>query len=103
MKIYVVSVSAGLLIGAIYGLLGVRSPAPPVVALVGLLGMLLGEQGFTLGARLVKGQAVTRAWFAAECVTKITGAGGSPSSPSPGAGSAVSPPAGAAHGETSRK
>ncbi len=30
--------------GVIYGLLNVRSPAPPVVALVGLLGILLGEQ-----------------------------------------------------------
>jgi XapX domain-containing protein len=31
-------------VGVLYGLLGVRSPAPPVVALVGLLGMLGGEQ-----------------------------------------------------------
>jgi XapX domain-containing protein len=32
------------LVGLIYGLLHVRSPAPPVIALVGLLGILLGEQ-----------------------------------------------------------
>lgn len=44
MKVYVISLAAGLLIGVIYGLLNVRSPAPPYVALLGLLGILLGEQ-----------------------------------------------------------
>ena len=44
MKIYLVSLGAGLLAGLVYSLLGVRSPAPPVVALVGLAGILLGEQ-----------------------------------------------------------
>jgi len=36
------SLAAGVLIGLLYGLLKVRSPAPPAIALVGLLGMLLG-------------------------------------------------------------
>ncbi len=44
MKLYLASLAAGLLVGIIYGVLNVRSPAPPVVALVGLLGILLGEQ-----------------------------------------------------------
>jgi XapX domain-containing protein len=44
MKTYLISLAAGLLIGVIYGLLNVRSPAPPYVALLGLLGILLGEQ-----------------------------------------------------------
>ncbi len=44
MKSYLVALAMGLLVGAIYGLFQVRSPAPPVVALVGLLGILLGEQ-----------------------------------------------------------
>jgi XapX domain-containing protein len=44
MKIYLISLAVGLLVGVIYGLLNVRSPAPPVVALVGLLGILIGEQ-----------------------------------------------------------
>ncbi|NBB61477.1 DUF1427 family protein [Pseudomonas sp. ODNR1LW] len=44
MKPYLVSLAAGVLIGVIYGLLNVRSPAPPYVALLGLLGILLGEQ-----------------------------------------------------------
>ncbi len=44
MKTYLYSLAAGLLVGVIYALLNVRSPAPPVIALVGLLGILLGEQ-----------------------------------------------------------
>jgi XapX domain-containing protein len=44
MRIYIISLSVGLLVGLIYGMLHVRSPAPPVIALVGLLGILLGEQ-----------------------------------------------------------
>ena len=32
MKIYVVSLGVGLLVGVIYGGLNVRSPAPPVIA-----------------------------------------------------------------------
>jgi XapX domain-containing protein len=44
MKVYLVALAAGLLVGVVYGLLNVPSPAPPVIALVGLLGILLGEQ-----------------------------------------------------------
>jgi XapX domain-containing protein len=44
MKLYLISFGAGVLVGVIYGLLSVRSPAPPVIALIGLAGMLLGEQ-----------------------------------------------------------
>lgn len=44
MKPYILALGAGLLVGVVYGLLHVRSPAPPIVALVGLLGILLGEQ-----------------------------------------------------------
>lgn len=44
MKIYLISLGAGLLVGVIYSLISVRSPAPPIVALLGLLGMLIGEQ-----------------------------------------------------------
>ncbi|MDT7657922.1 MAG: hypothetical protein QOF38_2637, partial [Pseudonocardiales bacterium] len=38
------SLGIGVLVGVAYGLLKVRSPAPPPVALVGLLGMLVGQQ-----------------------------------------------------------
>lgn len=44
MKIYLMSLGAGLLVGVIYSLINVRSPAPPVIALVGLFGILVGEQ-----------------------------------------------------------
>ncbi|WP_119419090.1 DUF1427 family protein [Desertibaculum subflavum] len=32
MKAYILSLAAGLLVGVVYGVLNVRSPAPPVVA-----------------------------------------------------------------------
>jgi XapX domain-containing protein len=44
MKPYIVSLLAGILAGAIYSLVRVRSPAPPMIALVGLLGMVIGTQ-----------------------------------------------------------
>ena len=34
----------GLGVGVIYALVRVKSPAPPIIALLGLLGMVLGEQ-----------------------------------------------------------
>jgi XapX domain-containing protein len=39
-----ISLGAGVLIGLMYAVLKVRSPAPPALALIGLLGMLAGEQ-----------------------------------------------------------
>ena len=39
-----VSFAVGLGVGVLYGLLRVKSPAPPLVALAGLLGMVWGEQ-----------------------------------------------------------
>lgn len=39
-----ISFAAGVLIGLMYAVLKVRSPAPPALALIGLLGMLAGEQ-----------------------------------------------------------
>jgi XapX domain-containing protein len=44
MKMLFVSFAVGLGVGVIYGLIRVKSPAPPIVALLGLLGMVLGEQ-----------------------------------------------------------
>jgi XapX domain-containing protein len=41
---YLVSLLMGLGVGVAYGLVQVRSPAPPLIALVGLLGMLAGQQ-----------------------------------------------------------
>ena len=73
MKIYVVSLAAGILVGLIYALLQVRSPAPPAIALVGLLGMLIGEQVGPVIKRMVAGEPVTAAWLRTECVARITG------------------------------
>ena len=42
---YILSLIVGLGIGVVYGLVSVRSPAPPIIALLGLLGMLAGEAG----------------------------------------------------------
>lgn len=67
MKTYVLSLFAGVLVGGIYGLLGVRSPAPPVIALLGLLGMLLGEQGIAIARRVFAGKAVTSSWISKQC------------------------------------
>ncbi len=43
MKAYIVSLVVGLVVGVFYNVLSVKSPAPPTIALVGLLGMLGGE------------------------------------------------------------
>ena len=48
MKVLVLSFVVGLGVGVLYGLIKVKSPAPPIVALLGLLGMVLGEQFGTL-------------------------------------------------------
>lgn len=40
----IISLGAGVLVGLFYALLRVRSPAPPAIALVGLLGMIIGGQ-----------------------------------------------------------
>jgi XapX domain-containing protein len=74
MRVYLVSLAAGVLVGAIYGILGVRSPAPPVVALIGLFGMLLGEQGVAIVRRAVSGHPVTAAWVSQNCAPPILGA-----------------------------
>lgn len=64
MKPYLLSLGAGLLVGALYALLNVRSPAPPVIALLGLLGILIGEQAVS-GARGLVGRASASASAAA--------------------------------------
>jgi XapX domain-containing protein len=48
MNAFVVSLAMGAVVGVVYGLSGVRSPAPPIIALVGLLGMVIGEHAVTL-------------------------------------------------------
>jgi XapX domain-containing protein len=62
MRAYLLSVGAGLLVGIVYSMLKVRSPAPPVVALVGLLGMLIGEQIIPVARQLLDGSHLAAAW-----------------------------------------
>lgn len=63
MKPYLLSLALGLLVGVIYALFQVRSPAPPIIALVGLLGILLGEQIPPLVKSLIKPDAVATSWL----------------------------------------
>jgi XapX domain-containing protein len=51
MASYLISLVMGLAVGVAYGLAHVRSPAPPAIALLGLLGMLVGEYGAILALR----------------------------------------------------
>jgi XapX domain-containing protein len=83
MKFYLVSLAAGLLVGCIYALLQVRSPAPPAIALIGLFGMLVGEQAVPIAKRLMSGEPVTVSWFRAECVSRISGIAPPPEAPQP--------------------
>lgn len=72
MKLYLVSLGAGLLVGVVYGLLGVRSPAPPIVALVGLAGILLGEQLVPIAKRLADRPELVR-FVREDCATHVLG------------------------------
>jgi XapX domain-containing protein len=63
MKVYALSLSIGVLVGVIYGVLNVRSPAPPIIALLGLFGILSGEQIPPLVKRLFTNEPAAHAWF----------------------------------------
>jgi XapX domain-containing protein len=73
MKTYVISLGAGLLVGIIYGLLKVRSPAPPVIALLGLLGILIGEQVPPLVRHLWQGQGSAVGWVGQQVKPHVFG------------------------------
>jgi XapX domain-containing protein len=73
MRIYLVSLGAGVLVGLIYSLLGVRSPAPPLVALVGLLGILVGEQVIPIGKQMLAGTSLAAAWKQSNCTGPVFG------------------------------
>ena len=70
---YLVSLLMGIAVGAAYGLVQVRAPAPPLIALVGLLGMVLGQQA--VGA--------ARHPFASPFASMRQGRGDAQSQPSP--------------------
>ncbi len=72
MKPYLLSLGAGLLVGIVYSLMGVRSPAPPVIALVGLAGILLGEQLLPLARRLTSTVEFAR-FVREDCANHVLG------------------------------
>jgi len=73
MKIYLLSASAGLLVGVFYSLIDVRSPAPPLVALVGLLCILIGEQIIPVSKAMLGGNDLAAAWRHAKSEAHIFG------------------------------
>ena len=73
MRVYLLSLGAGLLVGIVYSLLNVRSPAPPLVALVGLLGILIGEQVIPVGKEMLSGATWATALNKAKCATHVLG------------------------------
>jgi XapX domain-containing protein len=73
MRVYLLSLGAGLLVGVIYSLLNVRSPAPPVVALVGLFGILIGEQIIPVVKHMLDGSHLAAAWHQSHGTPHIFG------------------------------
>ena len=73
MRPYLLSLGAGLVVGIVYSLLNVRSPAPPVVALVGLFGILVGEQVIPLAKHMLDGSSAVAAWRQSHCTSHIFG------------------------------
>jgi XapX domain-containing protein len=63
LKPYVLSLVVGILIGLLYAVLDVSSPAPPVIALLGLLGMQIGEHIIPVCQRLIKRERIALSWF----------------------------------------
>ncbi|MFK8252464.1 XapX domain-containing protein [Ancylobacter terrae] len=73
MKLYLASLGAGLLVGIVYSLVNVRSPAPPVVALIGLFGILIGEQIVPVARHLLNGDGLRAAIGLADCSGHVLG------------------------------
>lgn len=83
MKTYLLSAGIGVLVGVIYALFNVRSPAPPVIALVGLLGILAGEQLPPLLRHVLQSRTTPAAWLHEQVKPHMFGTlpGCEPSSP----------------------
>jgi XapX domain-containing protein len=63
MQSVLLSFLMGCVVGVAYGLVNVRSPAPPIIALIGLLGIVMGEQA-VIRARDRWPTAPWQAWHA---------------------------------------
>jgi XapX domain-containing protein len=73
MKPYLIALSVGVLVGIIYGALNMRSPAPPIIALVGLFGILLGEQIVPVAKRLLDGHGLSLVLIRQQCGEHVFG------------------------------
>lgn len=73
MKPYLLSLAAGLLVGVVYALLHVRSPAPPIIALLGLLGILIGEQVPPFVQHIVRGEVAASTWLGRQVKPHVFG------------------------------
>lgn len=73
MNIHIALLAAGLLVGVVYSLLNVLSQAPPVVALIGLLGILIGEQVVPVVRNLIKGESLRASIGLADCSHHVLG------------------------------
>jgi XapX domain-containing protein len=73
MKMYLLSLGAGVLVGVIYSILNVRSPAPPLIALAGLLGILIGEQIIPVSKQMLSGSSFLGACHDAKCASHLFG------------------------------
>jgi XapX domain-containing protein len=73
MTTYLFSLGAGVMVGIIYSLIDNRSPAPPLVALAGLLGILVGEQIIPVAKQMPAGSALTIAWRDSKCTAHVFG------------------------------
>lgn len=74
MKSYAFSLLAGILAGVVYYTIGVQSPAPPAIALAGLLGMLAGEQILPIARHVLSGLRLKAAWREAKSGQHMFGA-----------------------------
>jgi XapX domain-containing protein len=72
MKAYLFSLGAGLIVGIVYSLMGVRSPAPPVIALLGLAGILVGEQVIPVAKRITASAELLR-FVRVDCANHVLG------------------------------
>jgi XapX domain-containing protein len=73
MKMYLISLAAGVLVGVIYSVLNVRAPAPPLIALVGLFGILAGQQVIPISKQMLAGKAFDSACIQSKVPSHIFG------------------------------
>ena len=91
MKVYLLSLGAGLLVCP-WGSLSLWGAAPPLVALVGLLGILLGEQVVPVARHLIDGHSLAAAWRQAKCAPHMFGMLPGRSEPAPDQAAHPHPP-----------